>query len=229
MPQSFEMTKENIFTFVYKYLLLANARLTLLTVALAGLSTACSTTINRQMEQSSITPFDSLRTVYYDLSDSLDWAFETMMQDDNHKIAHMQRILDEIRKTKEFSPDTLDSLDMLVKKLQSVRYDSVSLASNEVVSRYDSLARYTSEAVVRYAENYPGFEDNPVMHVLVDQIVDANNSIFLYRLQYDRLTQEFNQFLEEYRSLIATLDSTGRPVQKRPAFKLVNDYKEKKE
>ncbi len=192
-------------------------------VGLFSLMVGCSTTINRQMEQSSIEQFDSLRQVYYHLNDSLSQSFQIMLQDDSKKIEHMQRLLAEIKDSGHFDADTLQTLSASLDELQLMRYDSISLADAKVVDRYDSMDLATSQAIMEYTEQHPDFENNPVMTVLVDQIMDANNSVMLYRLQYDRLIQQFNHFLEEYKSVIATLDSTGAPVQKRPMFKLVNE------
>lgn len=193
---------------------------------LLSLGVACSTTINRRTEMASAEQFDSLRAVYYHLSDSLTWAFQTMMQDDDNKIIHMKQLLDEIQKSGNYQEDTLHSLYRSMAELQAKRYDSISLADFKTVRTYDSMAYAISEAVIELAEEHPDFSHNPVMMVLVDQIVDANNSILLYRLHYDRLSQEFNHFLEEYRSMIATMDSSGIPVQKRPTFGQINDSQE---
>lgn len=203
-----------------------NIQRTFFFISLCGLFSlvaGCSTTINRQMEQASVEQFDSLRQVYYNLNDSLNWAYQVMVQDDSKKIEHMKRLLAEIKASGHFDMDTLKALSTSLDKLQLMRYDSISLSDTKVVDRYDSIDLSTSQAILQYTEQHPDFEDNPVMTVLVDQIANANNSVMLYRLQYDRLIQQFNHFLEEYKSLMATLDSTGAPVQKRPMFKLINE------
>ncbi|MDF9795135.1 hypothetical protein OKW21_000398 [Catalinimonas alkaloidigena] len=191
---------------------------------------ACSSRINRQTEeQLTDEQFDSLRSVYYGLNDSLKHAWNIMMEDDSEKINNLHLLLDEIQKLETRGTDTLDSLNQMVSMLEEMRYDSVSVRSSALIDKYDSANTAVSNAVLDYVENIPEAEYNPVVNVLVDQVMSANNSILLYRIRYDRFSEDFNIFLEKYKNVMSNIDSSGGPVYKRPMFRLVNDFREEEE
>lgn len=188
---------------------------------------ACSSRINQQTEeQLTDEQFDSLRTVYYGLNDSLSFAWSVMMEDDSKKINNLQLLLEEVEKLDLQKNDTLDSLSQLVLMLDQMRYDSVSVSSSALIDKYDSTNTMVSNAVLDYVEGIPEAAYNPVINVLVDQVMNANHSVMLYRIRYDRFSEDFNTFLEKYKSVMSSIDSSGGPVYKRPMFRLVNDFKE---
>ncbi|MEK6481601.1 hypothetical protein WJR50_28920 [Catalinimonas sp. 4WD22] len=191
---------------------------------------ACSSRINQQTEeQLTDEQFDSLRTVYYGLDDSLSHAWTVMMEDDSKKISNLQLLLDEIQKLKSNGTDTLDSLRQMVSMLEEMRYDSVTVRNSERIDKYDSANTAVSNAVLDYVEKIPEAEYNPMINVLVDQVMSANNSVLLYRIRYDRFSEDFNIFLEKYKNVMSNIDSSGGPVYKRPMFRLVNDFREEEE
>jgi hypothetical protein len=152
-----------------------------------------------------------------------------MMEDDSKKISNLQLLLDEIQKLKSNGTDTLDSLRQMVSMLEEMRYDSVTVRNSDLIDKYDSANTAVSNAVLDYVENIPEAEYNPMINVLVDQVMSANNSVLLYRIRYDRFSEDFNIFLEKYKNVMSDIDSSGGPVYKRPMFRLVNDFREEEE
>ena len=191
------------------------------------IAAACSSRFNQQTEQQiSDAEMDSLRHVYYQLNDTIRFTWENMMEDDDEKLADMQLLLNEIRKADFYSEDSLDSLSQMLRALRLIRYDSVSVGNHTLIQRYDSLTQLTSETIVRYAEDLPDADYDPMVSVLMDRVLTASSSAVLYRVAYDRFIQDFNVFLEKYKNLMSTIDSSGNSVYKRPTFRLANDYQE---
>ena len=186
---------------------------------------ACSTTLNPPEDSYSMQE-DSLRTVYYQLADSLNQAWNVLRKDDATKNARLQRLLSEMEQTGNYAADTLDSLESRVEQLAQLEYDSVTVGNEHRVHRYDSATVAISEAVVQYAETRAGYTRYPGLVYLTEKILDANRSMMLYRLSYDRYSRRFNQFLDEHHGLIAVLDSNGTSAQRRFLFRLVNDRPE---
>ena len=189
----------------------------------------CSTTINRQGEQVSIEQFDSLRSTYYRLNDSLNYAWTTLKQSDDQKLAYLDQLLQEIGKSALVGRDTLDSLGLMVRELRQITFDSVTLANAQQIRQYDSLTVLVSDSLISLTDRYAGADENPRVLYLTDKIISENSSVTLYRLRYDHISRDFNQFIEQNKELMSTLDSTGRPVFKRPMFKLVNETEDAKE
>lgn len=191
------------------------------------IAAACSSRISQQTEeQLSDEQFDSLRSVYYGLNDSLEQSWNLMMEDDDGKINNLQLLLDEIRKLENHSQDTLDSLGLMINELQHMRYDSLTVGISNRIDQYDSATSAVSDAVIAYAESIPELEFNPVINVLLDQVMRANHSVLLYRIRYDNFSEDFNRFLEKYKNVMSAIDSSGGQVYKKPMFRLVNDFKE---
>ena len=188
-----------------------------------GWLVACSTTLSPQGEHHSVEQLDSLQAAYYGLADSLNRAWSVLRQDDATKTTYLQRLLREMNQTDHYAADTLDSLKNLVEQLASLNYDSVTVGNEHQVHQYDSATVQVSEAVVQYAETRLDYSDNPVVLFLTEKILDANRSMTLYRLSYDRYSRAFNTFLDEHYDLIAALDSSGISAQRRFLFRLVND------
>ena len=183
---------------------------------------ACSTALSPAEEHPPL-PEDSLQTVYYQLTDSLNRAWDVLRQDDATKNTRLQRLLHEMEQAGSYASDTLDSLERLVDQLADLNYDSVTVGNEPRVHRYDSATVAVSEAVVQYAEARADYTNHPVLLYLTDKILDANRSMMLYRLSYDRYSRRFNQFLDNHHASIAVLDSSGASAQRRFLFRLVND------
>jgi len=189
------------------------------------LASACSSRFNQQTEQQlSEAEMDSLRQVYYHLNDTIRLTWKSMMEDDDEKLSDMQLLLKEVRRTGYYENDTLDSVAQMVVALRMVRYDSVSVGNASLISRYDSLTRVASRSIVRFADDLPPEADQPMIDVLMDRVLAAGSSTVLYRVAYDRFSQDFNRFLEKHKNIMANIDSSGSSVYKRPTFRLVNDY-----
>lgn len=188
-----------------------------------GWFTSCSTTINRQGEQVSIDQFDSLRTTYYHLSDSLNYAWTTLQQSDAQKLQYLDQIIRELTTNKIIDSDTLVLLDQMIHNLRELQFDSVTVANTQQIHQYDSLTAVVSDSLLSFADQAMTATDNPRLVYLADKVISENSSVVLYRLRYDKMSQAFNHFIEENKELMSSLDSTGRPVFKRPMFKLVND------
>jgi len=187
-------------------------------------ATACSSRLSQQgEEQLTDVQFDSLRRVYYQLNDTLHYTWNSMWEDDNHKLRDLRLLLTELHKTDVYDQDSLKALAYRLDVLANLRYDSLSMKNPRLIRRYDSLTASVSELVISYVERLPTDKKNPALLVLTDQVISAQHTIPLYRLRYDRFIEDFNHFLEQYKHVLSRIDSSGGPVYKRPMFRLI-DY-----
>jgi len=188
---------------------------------------ACSSRFNQQTEEPiSEAKLDSLRTVYYKLNDTIQFTWQSMMEDDNGKITNMLMLLDEVKKTGHYPDDSLAPVADMIGALKSMQYDSVSVGDPNLIKRYDSLTLNARNAIATYAEGLPAEESSPMISVLLDRVLTAQSSAVLYRVSYDNFIYDFNLFLEKYKGMMSSIDSSRERVYKRPTFRLVNDYKE---
>ncbi|MEM9833331.1 MAG: hypothetical protein AAF944_22050 [Bacteroidota bacterium] len=183
----------------------------------------CSTTITGQGEHVSVEQFDSLRSVYYQLNDSLNRAWGSLKESDTQKLEYLDQLLGEFDDQNLIDGDTLILLQQMVQQLREIGFDSVTIANTRQVFQYDSLTLQVSDSLLIITNRVTRAELSPKLLYLTDKIISENSSTTLYRLHYDNISQNFNQFIEQHKELMSSLDSTGRPVFKRPMFKLVSD------
>ena len=187
---------------------------------------ACSASLSPLSESRSVEQLDSLQTTYYALTDSVNQAWQLLRQDDVQKNVHLQQLLLAMRRSDQYSLDTLDTLRKRIRQLKDLNYDAVTADNRYAVRRYDSATVRVSEAVVQYAESEENYSDDPTLVYLSDKILAANRSMTLYRLSYDRWSRTFNAFLDNNRDFIATLDSSAL-TRRQYLFRLVNDRPER--
>ena len=190
---------------------------------------SCSTTITGQGEQLSVEQFDSLRTTYYQLNDSLNYAWSSLKESDEQKLQFLDQLLAEFDNQNLVDSDTLASLRQLVDQLREISFDSVTIANARQIVQYDSLTVLVSDSLLSITDQVAVGEISPKILYLTDKIISENSSITLYRLHYDNISQNFNQFIEQHKGLMSSLDSTNLPVFNRPMFKLVSASPTKRE
>jgi len=183
----------------------------------------CSTTITGRGEQVSVEQFDSLRTTYYHLNDSLNDVWIAVKESDEQKLLYLDQLLAELSKEKLIGSDTLALMEQMVSELRAIRFDSVTIANTQRIHQYDSLTGLVSDSLLSLTDQVVEESDNSRLLYLTDKIVSENSGVILYRLRYDNISRSFNRFIEEHKGMMSSLDSTGRPVFKRPMFKLVSD------
>lgn len=171
-------------------------------------------------EKISMKEVDSLRTVYYNLRDSIRTSWNAMMEDDNEKIVDMKRVLQEIQYTPTLDSATFDSLYEAIEQLEQIRYDQQSMAQSKKIDQYDSATLTLSDSIVQFVKNHPKYDNYPYMEKLIDNIMDANQKVLLYRVKYDNFAKKYNRFIENHQQIIEEIDTSDNPINKKPLFQL---------
>ncbi len=161
---------------------------------------------NSSKSKSSTADADSIKAVFNHLADSTSSAWKVMMDEDDQKLAYLQRLLDEVSYTKVFNKNAYDSLSSQVNRLKSERYDLNSMEVSENIDKYDSETSTVIYNVVSFAQNHPSFKDYPLMNELIRDIVEADNKVIYRRVDYDNAAIAYNKFLEKHKDILG-LDS----------------------
>ena len=141
---------------------------------------------------------DSLAMQYRQLNDSVDVAWAKMIDDDNQKHQYMKRLLLEVSYTNNYNKQRFDSLNLLVDRLDSARYDQQSLEESGSIDNYDSLTFAVTNVVTAFAQSNPRYNDFPLMGELIHDINQKNDMILIYRIRYDGFVKERNDFIKKY-------------------------------
>ncbi len=174
---------------------------------------ARKTAANKQQE------LDSLVAVYHSINDSIDFAWNAMIEDDDDKHLFMKRLLLEVSYTNLYDKTRFDALNQQIDRLKEMRYDRETMADSKRIDDYDSATSIVSTAVIDYAVRHPGYDTSALMKELVDDINNKNGMILIYRIHYDGFVKDREKFIKKNRkNLLKALDQTD--FENLPVFAL---------
>jgi len=188
----------------------------LLLVLIAMLILACQKQ-GKDSQESSDQLQDSINTRYHVLTDSIDNAWNVMIEDDNQKLQYMKRLLQEVSYMGSFSEKRYQELLDKVEKLKDIRYESKTAMTSRRIDQYDSATNEVSRQVINFAYGHPEFNKNGMMKELVNDIYSKNEMVLLYRVHYDAFAEARNELVDQHGAL---LDSGRFDVRKLPLFKI---------
>lgn len=175
-------------------------------------------TKQKEMSQNEL---DSLSIELEAIEDSLELAWNRMIEDDNQKIADAKRLLEEISYTNQYNPVQYDSLQQNLMALQQMRYSTVSMANSALIDDYDSASNKITNEVITMASTHPEFQRYPLMKELISDIQKANARVLRHRINYDYAAKQYNQFVEEHEEELEQVDSL-KEIKKKPLFELAS-------
>lgn len=171
---------------------------------------------------STFTEADSLTEIYLDLQDSILFAWNLMINDDNKKIKAMHDLLHELQIAGPFDHEQLKSLNQRVDQLKRIRYTPKSMSNSDVVDEYDFSSNSLVTELIALAESHPAYSYNSILQKLVEHIRMADQRIDNYRLEYDAIVTRYNKFLTDNRHQLKEDDLTGT-LEKKPLFHMASD------
>lgn len=172
----------------------------------------------KEMSQNEL---DSLSIELDAIEDSLEVAWNRMIEDDNQKIADAKRLLEEISYTNQYNPVQYDSLQQNLLTLQQMRYSTVSMENSALIDDYDSASNKITNEVITMASAHPEFQRYPLMKELISDIQKANARVLRHRINYDYAAKQYNQFVEEHEEELEQVDSL-KEIKKKPLFELAS-------
>jgi len=161
------------------------------------------TAANQQRE------LDSLVAVYQTINDSIDFAWNAMIEDDDDKHLFMKRLLLEVSYTNSYDKTRFNALNQQIDRLKAMRYDRGTMADSRRIDDYDSATSVVSAVVIDFALRHPGYDDSDLMKELVDDINDKNSMILIFRIHYDGFVKDREKFIKKNKKkLLKAFDQT---------------------
>jgi hypothetical protein len=183
-----------------------------------GILVSCSGEKTEQ-NQTSFTKLDSLTDTYLSMQDTLVTVWNTMINDDNHKIKVMHSLLHELNVCGQFDAETLGGLQHRLDQLPGIRFTNLTMQNPDVVEEYDFASSSLITELITLAEAHKGYAYNKALQHMVEEIQEADLRVENYRLDYDALATRYNQFLEMNRSQLAEITENGK-ITKKPLFQI---------
>jgi len=167
------------------------------------------------------TKTDSLTDTYLALQDSMLWAWNMMINDDNRKIKAMHNLAHHLLVSGEPNKDELMALEKRLEQLSHLRYSQKTMANEDVVAEYDFASQSLISELTSLAEAAIGSSNDSTIQELVDQITVADQRVAAYREEYDSIAKDFNTFLEENKAYLKDIDHSCS-LDKKPLFEMTD-------
>lgn len=175
-----------------------------------------------QERQTSFTKIDSLTDTYLALQESVLQSWNMMINDDNRKLESMYNLLHELSISGAADAATLQSYEERLDQLKRSRYTQKTMSNSYVVEEYDFASNALITELVALAESRKEFAYNTTLQKLTDHIRTADQRVATYREQYDKITSQYNAFLENNRNYLKEID-TDSSLEIKPVFQLAEE------
>ena len=175
----------------------------------------------RPEEPPHFTRADSVMDTYLSLQDSMLWAWNVMMNDDNRKIRALQDLLHELTVGGEADPNLLKSYEERVNRLRNLRFTQKTMANPDIITEYDFATEALVRELISLAEAQKQFGYNPTLQKLVDAIRIADRKVTDYRASYDEIALRYNDFVSENREFLKETNSDS--LKQKPLFQVAAD------
>ena len=140
---------------------------------------------------------DALVNALMVLEDSVDSAWEVMINDDDEKIQFMKRLLLEVSYTNIYNKDRFEELNQMIEDLQGLRYDRNTMSNSDLIDQYDSATFEVTGHIFEFVTDHPSYDQFPLMEELISDINDKNGMILIYRVHYDGFAIERNKVVQD--------------------------------
>ncbi len=162
---------------------------------------------------------NSLQLEFTSLKDSVAHCWKNMMVDDDEKLFHIKRLLEEVSNTNDYDRVRFDSLMQMHRELVALRYDYQTMADSDLIDEYDTKTSILIREVSDFARSHPKFENYILMEQLIIDINEADNRVLLHRIRYDDFCSKYNDFIDTTRQSLAQFASSN-DLKKRALFTL---------
>ena len=163
---------------------------------------------------------ESLKLSYQAINDSIAVSWKLMIDDDDEKLFHLKRLVEEITYTNEYDQVKVDGLFQRIEKVKPMRYDPESMQDSGLIDEYDLIIASLINEVSSYASTHPRFENYPLMAELINDIREADNRVLFHRITYDDFAKEYNILIETNKDILNQIDPDLKSERK-PLFELV--------
>lgn len=153
--------------------------------------------------------------------DSLLYAWNMMMSDDNQKLEALHNLLLELRTVdKATNQYTIARLEDRLAQLHRIRYTQKSMANPDVIDEYDFASTTLVREILSTVETSTSYPRDLRLQQLVDQVRLAEERIVNYRADYDDLVSHYNVFLDANKPNLFQVNEDS--LRKKHRFELVS-------
>lgn len=169
------------------------------------------------------TKVDSLTERYLNLEDSILYAWNTLINEDNHKIRLMHDLVHELLVSGEYeeSREKLIMLENQLNMLSGMKITPESIRDSDLIQDYDSASHTIVMELIAITESYERNADNRKVQKIINAIRETNLRSDINRSNYDWVAGQFNNFIERNKEYLSDKDQ-NLAVEKKPLFQMTS-------
>lgn len=165
---------------------------------------SCSSS-KHKAEETNFNRIDSLRAHFLTIEDSLLYAWNVMIHDDNERISDLARLLDELQNAQVLDSNNVTELKAELKSMKNSRYNMTKMTS-EQIDWYDSISFSMSGKIIGIILDFKEVGRYPYMNELIESVRNRESKILWYRVDYDKIAKEHNRFVDTHDSILNQID-----------------------
>jgi hypothetical protein len=188
-----------------------------LLLLLLGFICSCE---NRQHAQNMEVNTDSLQTQLIVLNDSVNQAWQILVESDQLKEQGLKDLLEQIATLKNYNKPLHDSLLKKQAELSQVRYTTPVALNSAIIDTYDAKSDSLKTGVYSLGASTPGFDNCALCGELRESIEKADNQTLFNRINYDKQAQAYNAFIKKHGTDLAAIRPAYENLSPLPLFQI---------
>ncbi|MCU0420774.1 MAG: hypothetical protein MUC38_14055 [Cyclobacteriaceae bacterium] len=152
--------------------------------------------------QRQISRLDSLTETYLHLHDTVLFTWNSILRDEQQKIAMLNELIGRLETSQLFDEATLASLRTRLEQLERIHLTPKTLANPDVVDEYDFASAHLIVELTTLFETNTALLNHPDWQQLIDEVKTVDMRGSLARDTYDSLAWQLNRFIEEHLDLM---------------------------
>lgn len=150
----------------------------------------------------------------------LDSTWSKMMASDDRKLANMQLLVNEMKLISGIDSTKLPEFESSIEALKPKRYTQESMNESAKIDQYDQATDQLWGSMKQFVRSNEEAEKYQVINQLVEEIGLADDSVIVYRHNYDEVLDRYNAFVTKHEKHLGKLNPPYNSWKLRNYFRL---------
>jgi hypothetical protein len=164
--------------------------------------------------------YSNMETEAVAIQTQLDSSWAQMMDSDNRKLTNMQLLVNELKLINGIDSTKLPEFESGIESLKSKRYTQESMNISANIDQYDQATDQLWGNMKQFIRSNEEAEKYQVINQLVEEIGLADDSVIVYRHNYDEVLDRYNAFVTKHGKHLSKLKPPYNAWKQRNYFRL---------
>lgn len=151
----------------------------------------------------------------------MDSSWQVMQQSDLSKFSNMERLAEELKLIQGSDNARIESIIAMLKAVDSVRYNPITISESARIDRFDSATNSVWMNLRNEVSKNKNADKYQIVHQLITEIQQADDSVLFYRKAYDHKVDAFNIYFKQNKKELKRDFPGFDTLRPYPVFRLV--------